>query len=289
MDEERSRFGLPDPAMAEHLPTPASGWGVAVQARPEALPAGYGDMRYALACLETGHVSAVLQEAAQERAIGIGRRLQLQDRQRPVVVLELMPDQVPPVTQPTAWARRCSGLDPRGLSADPRPITAETWHRFWDRAPVIGPVNHRFALRSVTGMVDGVWQARPEGPRLLRSGSTMPSIARAFRAPAGVVDVAGLNVIWGIGADLCRHLGGDVDNYPDLLLRAGEAGQQVCRAAAEAGLFCRPVRGVEEPDVEAALAMPVSEDLLYVLLIGAPRVRGFSYDLTPATQPGPRR
>ena len=50
-------------------------------------------------------------------------------------------------------------------------------------------------------------------------------------------------------------------------------------------MFARPVRGVDEPDVEAALQVPPDEDLIYTVLLGRPRVHGFTYDLSPVSAP----
>jgi hypothetical protein len=257
---------------------------VLVRAEPERLPGGYGPIRFAIATLEAGHVVGALVERFAERGFAVTRSLDCSDPRRPG--LWLQPRRVGPSVPPAPWPRRCSGLDPCGLSPDPRPLPRDAWDILLRGAPVSGSgLRQRVGVRKVQGVSDGAWEVTAAGPSLVRAGEVHTRVARAFRAPPTAVRVSEMNVVWAISAQLCLADGPDA--YPAALLAAGEAAQQVCRAAAAAGLFARPVRGVDEPDVEAALALTTQEDLLYTILIGRPRVHGFTYDLTPPAPPTP--
>jgi len=269
-------------ALGDHRAVAPSPAAVLVRAEPLALPAGYGPIRFAIATLEAGHVAGALLERLAEQGLAVTQRLDLSDPGRPG--LWLTPGDRPGGTPvvPALWARRCSGLDPRGLAPDPRPLPRSTWMRLLAAAPVSGNgLRHRLSVHRVAGVADGVWEATAGEPTLVHASDVQSVVARAFRAPPDAARVAAMNVVWGISAPLAS--GGDPQAYPATLFAAGIAAQQVCRAAAAAGLFARPIRGVDEPDVEAALRVPADEDLVYTLLIGRPRVHGFTYDLSPVT------
>lgn len=276
--------------LVDHRPVGEPGYGVLVRAEPDALPAGYGPIRYAIASLEAGHVVGALLERFDEQGLTVRRRLDLSDVQRPGMwlspsaSLSAVVAMVAPPVDSVRWARRCSGLDPRGLAPDPRPIPPSTWAQFVSSAPVSQPaLRHRLAIHRVDGVESGVWESAPDGLTLIRRGEVQHVVARAFRAPPDAVRVSAMNVVWGISAPLATARG--ERDYPATLFAAGIAAQQVCRSAASVGMFARPVRGVDEPDVEAALQVPPDEDLIYTVLLGRPRVHGFTYDLSPVSAP----
>lgn len=287
VDEVRGTWGPADPGAPAPACEPVHGMvRVVVGTAAERIPAGYGALRDGLTLLEAGHVGDAVLTAIAGHGLTAVRRV---DRSGPAVVIDVDGVAEPSGAVPRWSGRRCSGLDPRGLSADPRPLPGETLEQLLAAVPVAADgLRHRLAVHAVTGRADGVWEHGDGGPRLVRSGDAMPALAAAYRAPLGVIDVAGFNVGWGISAPVAAIVRDDPAAYAELLLDTGAAGQQVCRAAAAAGLMCRPNRGVEEPDVEAALDLPPGEDLLYVLLIGRPRVSGFTYDLTPCETPPER-
>lgn len=251
----------------------------AIQGVKDRIPVGYGALSEALVLLEVGHVSEALMAAAREHGIRSSWRV---DPTNGGAVVELS---LPSGTRrPGRSARRCSGLDPRGLAADPRPMPISHFSEFLAGAPVTDKwLRHRLAVHNIADHADGVWEATLGGLVQRSSGSATAIAARGFRAPAGVVDFAGMNVMWAISTSVVEQVTDRPEAYPESLIRAGIVGQRICEAAARAGLFCRPVRGFEEPDLEAVFGLEVSEDLLYLFLIGRPRVSGFTYDLSAAT------
>ncbi|MDH6574909.1 nitroreductase family protein [Kitasatospora sp. MAP5-34] len=259
---------------------------------PGRLPDGYGTLREALALLEAGHLGAALVEAGL--ATGLAARAQSGSG----VVSEVTLSHGTAATWP--WERvratRSSALSPRGLSADPRPLPAGTLHRLIrDSRPPEGSLaappagdrlRHRLAVRGVTGVPDGLYGLDGDGPVLLQPGRITERIRSAFGLGPEDVDVAGMNVVWMITADIGAVVRGQGPaGYPDTLLSAGAAAQHVCSAAAAAGLFCRPVRSFDEPAVEAAIRADPGEDAVYMLLIGRPRALDFCYDLTSPEEP----
>jgi len=146
--------------------------------------------------------------------------------------------------------------------------------------PLAGWLRHRLAVGNVEGIADGLYEWR-DGRLTRCGGPALAELQDAFRFGPDVVDVAGMNVVWVMAASLARIVADHgTAAYRRTLLTAGAAAQHVCSAAAVNGMFCRPVRSVEEPATEAAIGIPAAEDAVYTLLIGRPRVVDFSYDLT---------
>ena len=285
VDETRASFGAVSGAAGAAGPGPA----LLLHAAPERIPAGYGPMRQALALLELGHVVQAVLDAAGSRGCPLAwtaspdaASVRIDLNCRPTRSVRSAADRMAAAGTGSARVRRCSGLDPRGLTADPRPLPAATWQRLVAAGPRSDDrLTHRLAVRGVQGIEEGIWQLPPAGgPELVRAGSVARQLAAAFRGPPGTADIAGMNTVWTVSADVAAQVRRRPEAYAHLLVRAGMAAQIVCGAAAACGLFARPVRGVEEPDVEAALGLPPGVDLLYVLLIGRPIVHGFTYDLT---------
>ncbi|MGQ0839631.1 hypothetical protein [Actinokineospora sp.] len=235
------------------------------------LPPGYGDLAVALAELETGHLGQALADAA----IHFG------------LIADLDADGVALTgsgnlrsTTDSPW--RSSGIGPRGLAADPRPLPASALRLLADAVPE-SPLRHRIAVRGVDGLAGG-WYA-PHPLRLVEPAAATAAVQAAFTYPRTQIDVTGMNVAWVITADVAAAVAErGQDAYPALLRAAGAAGQRICAAAARAGLFCRPARSVREPELEAAAHAPPGHDFLYLLLAGRPRTRGVGYDLTPVKE-----
>lgn len=258
---------------------------------PQRLSDGYGTLRDALALLEAGHLSSALVEAG--RAAG----LSAQATPRGAgglsgVVADVTFRQGDGATWPwqQVMAARSGALGPRGLSADPRPLPADALRRLLrDSRPPAGSLagrpggglRHRLAVHGVTGVRNGLYELGEAGLVLVRPGQATRRIQSAFRFGPADVDVTGMNVVWVITTELDRVVRErGPDGYPNALMTAGAAAQHVCSAAAAAGLFCRPVRSFDEPATEAAVQADAGEDVLYMLLIGRPRVLDFCYDLT---------
>lgn len=273
-------------------------------ANPDRMPAGYGTLRDAAAILEAGHVSAALAEAACAHGLRPAARFPVAGEfaaadRAPVALVSLAQGTSASTGVPGAglpWPRvaahRSSGLGAQGrLSADPRPLSARSWHRFLaaclvqppgslSARPPAGWFRHRLAVGNVEGIADGLYEWR--AGRLTRCGGpALQDLQDAFRFGPDVVDVAGMNLVWVMAAGLAGIVADHgTAAYRQTLLAAGATAQHVCSAAAVNGMFCRPVRSIEEPGAEAAVRVPAAEDAIYTLLIGRPRVIDFSYDLT---------
>jgi hypothetical protein len=290
-------------ASAPTVPSDAAPVTVELSANPDRLPAGYGTLREAAAILEAGHVSAALVEAACAVGLRPAARAALADG--PTNTSGQLVARVHLAAAPAAsWPRRrvqahrSSGLGAHGrLTADPRPLPAPVWAAFLQACatvpagslagqPPADRLRHRLAVGHVEGVADGLYELR--AGRLARYGApARGELQDAFRFGPEVVDVAGMNIVWVMTASLAAIVAdGGAAGYPRTLLAAGAVAQHVCSAAADSGLFCRPVRSMEEPATEAAVGAPAAEDAVYMLLIGRPRVLDFSYDLTdPQEQP----
>ncbi|MFC5288680.1 hypothetical protein ACFPM7_16590 [Actinokineospora guangxiensis] len=261
---------------------------LAVEGHPERLSVGYGDLAAALAELETGHLLAALAERADQYGLAVESHVD-----GLLVRWSGAPGHPGPVP------RRSSGLGPRGLHADPRPLPAATARAVIAAAvsavpgsPSAGaPLRVAVGIGNVTGIPDG-WY-RGGDSRLLRPAPAMAEAQAGFGYPRSTIDVAGMNLAVVITADVAgevREHGAEA--YPRLLRAAGAAVQHAATAAAERGMFCRPVRSVSEPALESACEAPPEHDLLYVALAGRTRVVGFDYDLRPlarSPQPGTTR
>lgn len=264
---------------------------------PDRLSEGYGPLRDALALLEAGHVSSALVEAGRAAGLtahavprgelggasgsfGVAAEVTFRDD-----------DAAPAWPRQQIVAGRSGGLGPRGLSADPRPLPPGILPALLrDSRPLAGSLagtaggaalRHRLAVRGVSDVPDGLYELGPEGTVLLRPGPATEWVSPAFGSGRADVDVAGMNVVWAITGtliDAVREQG--PDGYPGTLLAAGAAAQHVCSAAAAQGLFCRPMRSLDEPAAEAAMRAGPGEDILCALLIGRPTAWDFSYDLT---------
>ncbi len=300
IDPVRGLLLGPDPVPREPIER-AGAVTVELTAAPERLRPGYGTLRDAIALLETGHVAGALVEAAGAHGLRASCTLHpaagaaTGGAAGPVASVTVERGDAGPVW-PRARAPRTSGLAPRGLSADPRPLTGAAFEGFVADATRVPPgspggsgrLRHRLLVRNVTGRAAGVYE--PPGVRL--GGAPADDALRAlFAVPPSGFDVPGLPVVWVVTADVAAAVDATgPDAYAALLLAAGAAAQHVCSAAAAHGLFCRPVRGVDDGAVEAAVGAAPGEDLLYVLLIGRPRLpaRGpaLAYDLTDPDPPG---
>ncbi|MGC0415567.1 hypothetical protein [Embleya sp. AB8] len=279
---------LPDPSSVDSV-------GVELTVAPHRLPAGYGALRDALAFLEAGHLAAALVEAGAPAATAVLRGAG--GASGVVAQVAFRMDPAPAGrSRGRVGAVRSSALAPRGLSADPRPLPAEVLRRLIadGRPPAGSPaarsgpggLRHRLAVRGVTGCADGLYELREGGPVLRAAGPITEYLQAAFGFGPADVDVSGMNVVWVSTAEVAavvRDRG--PDGYPNVLMTAGAAAQHVCSAAAGAGLFCRPVRSYAEGAVEAAVRAEPGEDVVYMLLIGRPRVPDFCYDLTDPEQP----
>ncbi|MFS8097656.1 hypothetical protein LFM09_11005 [Lentzea alba] len=231
-----------------------------ITTHPERLSEGYGDFRDALAELEAGHVLAALTNHAN--------RMGLNTKTDPEGIT-LQPGETTRIKTPP----RTSGIGPRGLSADPRPLPNKAFHKFI--AAIDHHLTHNLAVRNVEGVEDGWYRLNPLEHTLK---DAMSEVQSTYGHPRTNTDVAGMNLALVMTADVRKG------NYRNLLRQAGSTAQNVCEAAAEAGMFCRPVRSVEDQSLEAKAGAPASHSLLYVLLAGRQRTRCFPYDLTPLEQ-----
>jgi hypothetical protein len=273
-----TRLGL-DPArralIGSTLPTLDGPARLEFQAHPERLPTGYGEFADALVELEAGHVAGALVEHAARLGLS--------------AAADATGVTLRPVTPQRAGAlpARSSGIGPLGFSADPRPLPAACFHAVVDAITNVpkGTLTHpgltlRLAVHNVTGLRDGwypVDSSEPDPP-----GDAMAGVQGAFGHPRTAVDVAGMNLAIVMSADIPAAVAeGGPGSYRDLLRAAGATAQHACSAAASVGMFCRPIRSVDDPALEAAAALPLPHSLLYVLLAGRPRVACFPYDLTP--------
>ncbi|HEX6969544.1 MAG TPA: hypothetical protein VF174_12145, partial [Micromonosporaceae bacterium] len=281
------------------LPAAIASARVALSTRPELLPEGYGDLRDALGLLEAGHVTSALVEAGSAAGLDAAARAVTEGAMRGTVAEVTLRSGVPDIA--VGWARvlaeRSGALNPLGLSADPRPLPGELLHRLLRDARCVpggslagpsagGRLRHRLAIGRVVGVPPGLYRLDHDGPHRYEDGPVAPRIQAAFRYGPADIDLASMNVVWVITADLAGQARtGGAAEYPRTLLAAGACAQHICTAAAAAGLFCRPVRSYEEPATEAAVRADPGEDVLYMLLIGRPRALDFCYDLTSLEEP----
>ncbi|MFI9007965.1 hypothetical protein ACIGNX_12110 [Actinosynnema sp. NPDC053489] len=244
--------------------------------RRDRLSPGYREFGDVLTELEVGHVAAALVEHAA--------RLGLAARAAGSTVTVAFGD----VTDPVPVPPRSSGVGPRGVAADPRPLPRRVLDAVVeavDRPPAGSPVRddlrHRLAVRNVEGVTDG-WYALEGGLRLVSPGPAVAGLAPVFGHPAGTIHVASMNLALVTTGDPAAAVAADgPDGYRALLRAAGATAQHVCAAAAGTGAFCRPARSTHDGPLEALVGAPASHALLYLLLVGRPRGAGFTYDLTP--------
>ncbi|MEV4316485.1 hypothetical protein [Actinocrispum sp. NPDC049592] len=241
--------------------------------RPDRLSSGYGEFVHALIELEVGHIAAALVEHAERRGLRA-----IADPGG--VWLHPSEPRTPGPTPP-----RSSGLGPRGLTADPRPLPRQALlalvQAARSRYPLAHPgLTHWLAVHNVTGGQDGWYTVDPFVLR--RSGAAMETVQRHHGHPRSVIDVASMNLALITTADVPAAVrAGGSEAYPALLRAAGSLAQHVCTASAAVNMFCRPLRSFDDTALEAAIGVPSSHSLLYALLAGRSRVSGFSYDLTP--------
>jgi len=251
----------------------ASARRVEFRPRPDRISPGYGTFADALVELETGHLAAALVEYAPWHGLAA-------TADSHGVTFESGPQRTFP------RPHRSSGLGPRGLGVDPRPLPADALATFCEAVarPPAGTLTDpglrfRLAVRNVLGIDDGWYTVDPF--KAVKPGAAMDSVQRAFGHARDLVDVGGMNLALVVTADVPAAVAArGPDAYPALLRAAGAGAQHTGTAAASTGMFCRPVRSVEDPLLEAAVDAPMSHSLLYVLLAGRPRVLGFPYDLT---------
>ncbi|WP_447001854.1 hypothetical protein ACRAKI_19040 [Saccharothrix isguenensis] len=248
--------------------------------RRDRLSPGYHEFGDVLAELEVGHVAAALVEHAA--------RLGLDARVSGLTVTVTFGGAADPVPPSPPARPRSSGVGPRGVAADPRPLPSSVLHAVVaavDHPPAGSPVRdglrHRMAVRNVEGVADG-WYAVDGGLRLVSPGPAVPSLRPVFGHPPGTIHVASMNLaLVTTGDPAAAVASGGPDGYLALLRAAGATAQHVCTAAAGAGAFCRPARSTDDGPLEALVGAPASHSLLYLLLVGRPRGTGFAYDLTP--------
>jgi hypothetical protein len=258
-------------------------------AAPARLPAPYGSLADALAHLEAGHVAAALAEAAA--ACGLVAQCSTVDDSVDPLRLEitLTAGTARPGLIDRVTAGRSSGIGPRGLTVDPRPVPISALLdlvRAGPQAPPGSPAHwpglrHTAAVRGVTDVADGVYDVSGATPALRAEGNVMADVQAAFTYAPSAVDTAGMNVAWvmtGAVAAAVRAAGPSA--YHRLLVTAGAAAQHIGTAAAASGLFCRPCRSVREAPLEAVVAAPIDHDFVYLLLVGRSRLRDFPYVLT---------
>jgi hypothetical protein len=220
--------------------------------RPDRLSSGYGEFVHALIELEVGHIADAL--VANAARLGLHASADADG-------VSLRPGAIP---QPGKVFRRSSGVGPRGLSADPRPLPLTALETFVAATRDAHPALLLWlAVHNVAGQPDGFY--------------SMDVVQQHHGHSRMVMDVAGMNLALIVTADIPANQ----DSYPELLRAAGALGQRVCVASAAAGMFCRPLRSFDDTGLEAAISAPMSHSLLYVLLAGRSCVTGFPYDLTP--------
>ena len=288
------------PTSAESLvAAPDGSVELVLREQPTRMPAGYGRLADALAALEAGHVAGALAEAAAGHGLryAAGTTASATATSGPWLTVTLGPSTAPTWSRHRLRAVRSSGLSPRGFGADPRPLPAEAFERLVAaayRPPAGSPVTgvrlrHTLAVGNVAGRTAGWYHLDPAAtgrpgaaaPQPTRPGDATGQVQRAYSYPRTEVDVAGMPLAWLVSADVPAAVRTGVPAaYRRLLHAAGATAQHVGTAAAEVGLFCRPVRAVREAAAEAAAGLPAGHDLIYLLLIGRSRVRDFAYDLS---------
>jgi hypothetical protein len=256
--------------------------------RRDRLSAGYREFGDVLTELEVGHVAAALVEHSARlglRAHVSGLTVTVTDGRADPARTARDPRSLPGTA---AVPVRSSGVGPRGIAADPRPLPArvlEAVVRAVNHPPVGSPVRgdlrHRLAVRNVEGVADG-WYAVDGGLRLVSEGAAVAALSPVFGHPAKTIHVASMNLALVTTGDPAAAVAADgPDGYRGLLRAAGAVAQHVGTAAAGAGAFCRPARSTDDGQLEALVGAPASHALLYLLLVGRPRGTGFRYDLTP--------
>lgn len=256
--------------------------------RPDRLSSGYGEFVHALTELEIGHIAGALVENSARfgltaRADGEGVSLWQNEVQGAIVP--------GPRVAGLVATPRSSGIGPRGLSADPRPLPRAALSDFVEaiRNRIPGTLHHPglrhvLAVHNVIGVPDGWYTVDPFD--LVTPCAAMDIVQERHGHARAVMDVSGMNLALITTADVPAVVSAEGEGaYPALLRATGALAQHVCTASAGTGMFCRPLRSFDDPVLEAAIGVPVSHSLLYVLLAGRPRVTGFSYDLTSLELP----
>jgi hypothetical protein len=249
--------------------------------RRDRLSPGYREFGDVLTELEVGHVAAALVEHAA--------RLGLVARVSGLTVTVTFDGVPAPPRDQAPVTPRSSGVGPRGIAADPRPLPASVLDAVVEAvnhppsgSPVRDDLRHRLAVRNVEGVADG-WYAVAGGLRLVSPGPAVAGLRPVFGHPPGTIHVASMNLALVTTGDPAAAVASDgPDGYRALLRAAGAVAQHVCTAAAGAGAFCRPARSTDDGPLEAVVGAPASHSLLYLLLAGRSRGgTGFTYDLTP--------
>ncbi|WP_367128786.1 hypothetical protein [Saccharothrix sp. HUAS TT1] len=263
--------------VGDGTPVPDGPARVELVRRRDRLSPGYREFGDVLTELEVGHVAAALVEHAAR--LGLGARA---DGLTVTVAFD------GGTTGPVSVPHRSSGVGPRGIAADPRPLPAGVLDAVVEAvnhppagSPVRADLRHRLAVRNVEGVADG-WYAVTGGLRLVEPGPAVPGLRPVFGHPPGTLDIASMNLALVTTGDPAAAVASDgPDGYRALLRAAGATAQHVGTAAAAEGAFCRPVRSTDDGPLEALAGAPPSHSLLYLLLAGRPRGTGFAYDLTP--------
>lgn len=277
-------------AIALRGETPYDGDGpveIELSLRPERLPDAYGPLRDALAELEAGHVAATVVAAA--RALGGAARYEPAAGGSAVVgavVLDALPVGVVSPSALRLLHRRSSGVAPFGLAAGARRMSTTDLEVLAAAAPAGLPTAPELREHALLGPGNDLRPGRYEvgaGWRLADQGASVDDVQAAFSYPPADVDVASMPLVWMLTGDVAAAAERP-DGYRQLLVAAGAAAQHRCLAAAARGLFCRPCRSVDEARLESRLGLPAAESLLYLLLVGAPRVHDFWFDLLPSLE-----
>ena len=179
---------------------------------PGRLPATYGSLADALAHLEAGHVAGALVEAAG--ACGLAARCSTVDVLVGGEPLRLEITLTAGTGRPAPGGRgaayRSSGIGPRGLTVDPRPLPASVLATLLGSmrpAPSGSPAHwsglgHTAVVRGVTDFGDGVYDVSGPTPRLCSAGNVMPDVQAAFTYTPSAVETAGMNVAWVMTGDV---------------------------------------------------------------------------------------
>jgi hypothetical protein len=278
---------------------------------PERLPAYYGGLRWALCLLELGHAAETVAVVGQ--ALGWDTSVEISSSDNPTVAvtLDLLrppaaeaavgPDASRPGPPPT-WAdvlrRRTSGHTWGSLVAvydrianqalvDIVNAVTRSWNQRW-----AGPATGSYLppdLRLVTGRVDGIADgvhavslatADRGGMSLLRRGSLLGGVQRAFRYPREAIDVTSMNLVLVISWDMDQL----ADRYGDdglhrSQVQAGGLAQAAGLEASAWGLFCRPCRSFDPVLLSDVIGLPAELTPSYLCLLGRDQVNDLSIDL----------
>ncbi|MFC6093969.1 hypothetical protein, partial [Saccharothrix lopnurensis] len=215
--------------VGDEPPAPDGAARVELVRRRDRLSPGYREFGDVLTELEVGHVAAALVEHAA--------RLGLRARATGTTVTVTSDRETGDPAAPLP--RRSSGVGPRGIAADPRPLPASALHAVVEAvndppagSPARDDLRHRLAVRNVAGVEDG-WYAVTGGLRLVEPGPAVARLQPVFGHPPGTFHVASVNLALVTTGDPAAAVAADgPDGYRALLRAAGATAQHVCAAAA---------------------------------------------------------